>query len=31
MSVNDYILKMKAIAENLSAARQLVSDEELIL
>ena len=31
MTVNDYILKMKAIAENLSAAVQLISDEEPIL
>jgi len=31
MSIHDYILKMKSIAENLSAAGQLIQDEDLIL
>ena len=31
MSINDYILKIKAIIENLSTVGQFVSDEGLIL
>ena len=31
MSIHDYILKMKSIVESLSAASQLIQDEDLIL
>lgn len=31
MSINDYILKMRRVADNLNAAGQIISDEDLIL
>lgn len=31
LSIHDYMLKMKSLAKSLSAAGQLISDDELIL